>query len=219
MSEKINIAIVDDDSLVRQGIESLLKNQEDFEIKILASNGLELLENIKNFPINVVILDDEMPIMNGCDTLKLLKQWHPEIKVILLSSGIDEECVANSVREGAASLLTKDKGIEEIINAIRSVQKTGYYFHDDLSLMMAKLLKDSAHKKNEREDTFLTSRELEILQFISSGQSAKEIGAQLNLSPRTIEAYRKSMMNKTHSKNLMGLLNYAMQHNLIRKSA
>lgn len=219
MNPIINIAIADDDLLFRQGVASLFKNYKGINLLIKASNGLELLENLKKTKIDVVLLDVDMPVMNGCDTLKIIKELYPELKVIILGSHYDDECVLKVIIGGAVSYLTKSLDIDQIVDAIYTVNSHGYYFNTDVSLIMAQSIKDQKNIIGQNDEEFLTLRERGVLELLCQELNTSEIADRLMLSKRTVETHRKSLMNKTHSKNLIGLFNYALSHNIIKKSA
>ena len=207
---KINVAIADDHDLVRKGLVSLLEDDDNINVAFDVSNGRELLSKIRRKSVDVVILDLEMPELNGKETLKKLTYSYPKVKVIILSMHNSNEYILDCMSHGAKAYLPKNSDIEKLVEAIYQVHKTGFYADSDVS----KLILDHALKlKNniQNPDDKLSSREIEVTQLICEGLLNKEIADKLCLSIRTIEVHRQNIIRKTNVNNVAGLIKYAVE--------
>ena len=205
---KTRIALVDDHQLFRKGIASLLESMEDVEVVIEADNGRAFLDVVTAVTPDIVLLDMQMPGMDGVETMKALRQTKPEVKVIYLTVNKEERLILSCMEDGANGFLQKDAHPDEMIEAIRRVRETGYYFNDRVSQIMLRGL--SRWKAGEREgQVVLAERELEVLKLICMEHTTAEIASKLSLSPRTIEGYREKLIQKTKAKNTAGLVVFA----------
>ncbi|RZK81679.1 MAG: response regulator transcription factor [Pedobacter sp.] len=218
---KINVAIADDQKLFRKGMIALVNSFENVQIIFEAENGKELLENLKTSSeeINVILLDLSMPEMNGLEALKIIKETHPAIGVIILTIHEAEHHILSTIQAGANGYLAKNAEPEEVEKAIREVYKNDCYFTLPMLEIMRKGLtkKPQAAHLNEAED-LLTPREKEVLQLICKQFSSVEIAEKLFLSNRTVEGHRNNLLNKTGSRNTAGLVLYALKHRLITET-
>lgn len=213
--KKITIAMADDHNLFRKGLISLLKGYKELKVVTEAINGKELLESIKQMQPQVVLLNIQMPVMNGIETLSLIKKKYPDIKVIILSGKIEEKLIFHSIEKGANCFLNKDIEIKTLVEAIYSVMEKGYYFNEMASKAMMKGV--SYNKKNTlpASSSSLSNREVDVVKLICKQKTIKEIADTLCLSPRTIDTYRENIFQKTGAKNIVGVALYAIQHNLL----
>jgi DNA-binding NarL/FixJ family response regulator len=212
----IKIAIADDQKLFRKGIASLIASFDHMYVIFEASNGVELLSLCENFisSPDIVLLDLSMPEMNGLDALKVLKEKHPSIKVIILTSHEVESFILATIQAGANGYLAKNAEPEEVELAIREVYKNDFYFTlAMLEIMRKGLVKKTNNIKLEEEDN-LTTREKEVLALICKQLSSHEIAEKLFLSNRTVEGHRNNLLLKTGSRNTAGLVLYALKHKL-----
>lgn len=181
-----------------------------------AGNGVELLNLLEtmNQKPDVILLDIRMPEMDGTEAQKRIRELYPEIKVIILSMEDDESIVLHMVEQGVNGYLLKNADPDEMELALKKVVTEGFYFSNQLSGMIVKNL---AHKRSNRLEAKeeLTEKELRILELICKQFTAVEIADQLNLSARTIEGYRRKLLEKTKSKNLAGLVVFALKNNLV----
>lgn len=215
MSKKIKIAVVDDQYLFRQGLISLLKEFDKLEVIIEASNGNELLEKLKAKQPDIVLLDLEMPVMDGIETTITLKRKYPSVKVIILTMHTDDEFIVHLLEKGACGFLPKDKDIEVVVDAIYSVIENGYYFDEKISKAMVKGLLKTKKANPAFADKYLSEKELAVVSLICKEFSNKEIADKLGLSKRTVESYRVAILVKTGAKNTAGIVLYAVKHNLL----
>lgn len=214
MNNSIKLAIAEDHQLVRQGLVSLLNDEINFEVTLEASNGSELLEGLRNHPVDIILLDLDMPIVSGHEALKIISTTYPEIKVIIISMHYTEDFITKCIADGARGFLPKNCDIELVVDAINVVNAQGYYFDDTIS---PQVLDDLVNKKQIRpifSPDPLTKREEEIVRCICQGQLNKEIAENLFISVKTVEAHRRSISEKTHSKNVAGVIIYALSHGI-----
>lgn len=207
----IRLALADDQLLFRRGLVMLLRDMEGVQVVFECGNGEELLTGMRDNPIDIVLLDLEMPVMDGIQTLGHLRKEYPEVKVIVLSTHNKEQFIAQAMDSGAAGYMLKSADTDEIESAIRSVRESGYYYSDRVShVMLHGLVKRQKVKPTFYEVDPLSDRELEVLRAICQGLTNTEIAGKLFISPRTVEGHRNNMLLKTGAKNTAGLVVYAM---------
>ncbi|AXG69730.1 transcriptional regulatory protein DegU [Kordia sp. SMS9] len=219
MNEKvIKVGITDDHLLFREGVKLILENFENIEFILEADNGKDLLTKLKNGIPDVVLLDLEMPVMDGIETIKELKAnpAYQELKVIILTMHTEERMIAYAMELGANGYITKDAVPSEFELAIRTVYSQDYYFSDHVSQAMLKGLRNKTKKAPKiGADYHLTARETEVLQLIAEGFTTQEIGDKLFLSKRTIEGHRKNLISKLGVRNTASLVVKAVKENLV----
>ncbi|OFZ23250.1 MAG: hypothetical protein A3D92_08975 [Bacteroidetes bacterium RIFCSPHIGHO2_02_FULL_44_7] len=209
--KKIRIAVVDDHKLFRESLAKFLDSENDFNVHLLASNGSELLNLLKSIRIDVVLLDIRMPILDGWQTLTLLTERHPKIRVIMLSMYESESYIVEGIKMGARSFLCKDCETETLIDAIYTVHSEGFFFDKVTARALRNKIADRNVEEIRLNHESLTDRETQIVQLICTGKSSKEIAALLFISVRTVEAHRKSIFRKTECKNTATLAIYAVK--------
>ncbi len=219
MTNKVKIAIADDEALFRKGICFLLAREENFEILFDANNGQELLETLdtENLP-DIILMDLKMPILNGVETTKIIHKKYPFIKVIALTSYSGSSFISNMIAIGASSYLLKNTTPTIVVHTINEVFKKGFYY-DDAVLKI--INSDISHEKEvqikfDLDQKLLSKRELETLELICAQFTTAEIANELHISPRTVEGHRKKLLEKTSSKNIAGLVIYGIQSKLIQ---
>ncbi|MBS1635435.1 MAG: response regulator transcription factor [Bacteroidetes bacterium] len=215
MDSKIKIAVVDDQHLVREGIISLLKEYEGFEIILEASNGHEFVELLQDRKPQVVLLDYEMPVMDGNETIQVLQKQYPDIKIIVISGYDTEELMIHLMERGVNAFLQKDRHANELIDAIHVVMNNNYYFNNRISMVMLRRLVNMKKHSAVSDPISLTEREIEVAKLVCQELSNKEIAEKLFLSPRTIDSYREKLMQKIGARNTAGIVLYAIKHNLL----
>jgi DNA-binding NarL/FixJ family response regulator len=215
MESKIKIILVDDEILFRKGISFLLEREKNLEIIFEASNGDELisyLQSNKNHP-DIIMMDLKMPLINGIEATKIIRKDFPEIKIIALTSYDSKSFVANMIDVGAVSYLIKNATPQDLLTTINEVALKGFYYTD----YIMEIIKEDVltTKKGNFDSNFLTKREIEVLKLICFQKSTVEIAEQLFISPRTVEGHRNNLLLKTESKNIAGLVVYAVQNDII----
>lgn len=216
MSKTIKILLADDHLLVRNGIKSLLEEEESLEVIGEASNGQEALKLAKELKPDLLIIDVRMPIMDGIEAVGNLHLYSPDTKAIVLSMHDSDEYILKAIKAGACGYLLKDTGKLEFIKAINTISKGGKYFSGDISnVIVSNYLQNSnsAVKKTTITSSThgLTKKEVEILQLILSGRTNTEISNSLGKSKRTIETHRFNLMKKLNVKNLIELSSKAKE--------
>lgn len=206
-----SVVIVEDHKLLSQAIAGLVNSFEEFKVSYLCYNGKELLTKFKipeNRP-DIVLIDVNMPILNGIETTRIITQEYPNVRVIALSVVEDEATIINMLKVGAKGYLLKDieKNILEI--ALKEVIKNGYYYTQDVSHILVNSLNGKDTSKIE-----LKEREIEFIKYACSEMTYKEISEKMFLSPKTIDGYRDSLFQKLHLKNRIGLVLYAIKHKI-----
>lgn len=212
---QINIGVTDDQMLFRKGIISLLGNYTGFNVLWEAPNGLEAVKQLKQHAkeTDIMLLDLNMPEMDGMEVMKEVRESFPDQKVIILSIHEEERFIIKLIELGANSYLMKSASPEEVEKTIRITADKGFYFNDRIS----KILFDnvSGVRKRTSLTTDFTKREQEVLQFICEEFSTKDIAKRLFISERTVEGHRNNLILKTNVKNTAGLVIYAVKNNLI----
>ena len=217
MIPKIKVGVVDDQHLFRQGLISLLKEYPEIQISLEAADGKELLNKLNSGDLpDVLLLDIEMPIMNGIEALKRIREKKINVKVIIITMHDEEEVVMHLIENGANGFLPKNEDIENVMEAIFSVHENGYYFNDKFSKAMLKNLMNNEKIKPKFLPESLNDIELEVVQSICDELTNKEIAVKLNLSNRTIEGYRERILKKIGAKNTAGIVMYALKYKLIQ---
>ncbi|HQG55922.1 MAG TPA: response regulator transcription factor [Bacteroidales bacterium] len=211
--EKIKIIIVDDHHLFRNGLKLLLEGIPEFEITGEASNGAELLDIIDRTRADIVLMDINMPVMDGVEaTIKVLER-KPEIKVIALSMYGEEDYYYRMTEAGARGFILKDSDISEVREAINTVKRGGTFFSQQL---LQNVIQKIKHREAETKVAVLSKREKEILEKICEGLSNQEIANALFISKRTVDKHRANLLEKTNSKNTASLILYAIRNKLIK---
>jgi DNA-binding NarL/FixJ family response regulator len=208
-----NLLLVDDHTLVTDGLIALLGADNNFDIKGVAQSGIEAIEMLKALKIDVVLMDVDMPEMNGIDAVKFIKKNLPDIRVIMLTMH-DEKAIIKQLQDiGADGYLIKNSPKAELINAIKTVAAGDQYFSETVNEL---LLKTDEKPSISAELEGLTEREIEIITLIAEGLSNKEIGEKLFISHRTVDTHRTNLMTKLNLHNVAGIVRFAMHHNLLR---
>ncbi len=213
--EKIKIAVVDDHNLFRKGIISLLGQSDALEIAFEAENGSILLEKLAKNPVDVILLDLDMPVMSGREALEIIKEKLPEIKVIVLTLHDDEVTIAKMIEMGANGFLAKDDSIDLVLKAILMVFEKDYFFTKRVLKVIGNSAKKAQNKSVVKPEIAFSKREEEIIKLICQEYSAKEIACKLNTSARTVEWHRKNMYSQTNTKNTAGVVYYAVKTRIV----
>jgi DNA-binding NarL/FixJ family response regulator len=214
MIKKIKVLLVDDHQLIIDGLKSLMKNAGEIEIAGTANNGREALRVLEILTIDVVLMDIDMPVMNGIDALKEIKKGKPAIKVIILSMHDESGMIKNLLALGADGYLLKSTSQDELIRAIKKVSDGNKYFSTEVTLSLLNGSQSNSQLPKQQAE-ILTTREEEILKLIAEGYSNKEIGTRLFISHRTVDTHRTNLMKKLNTSNIAGLISYAIKSGLI----
>jgi DNA-binding NarL/FixJ family response regulator len=214
--EKIKVVICDDHSLFRQGVQAALTNRKDVELIAEADNGMQLLNLIKFIEPDVILLDIEMPIMDGMQTLPEIKKILPNAKIIMLSMHDDASMISRLMEIGANSYLTKTSDSESIYQAIKICHENEFHFNDYTNKALLTGLRTKREEIALNSDAAdLSEKEKMVLRLMCEEKSTKEIADEVDISPRTVEAIRDRLKLKTGSKSLAGLVMYAVKYKLV----
>lgn len=214
----VKLLLVDDHKIIRDGLKALLLGEKDFEIVGECDDGEEVLGFVRENEVDIILMDINMPNMNGIDATKLVTDIHDNVKVIALTMHNEDGYITKILKAGATGYVMKNAGKAELVNAIRKVKKNGNYFTDEVAdIMFQRLMKKGAQAKPANvmislED--LTRREVEILQLIAEELTNNEIAEKLFISPRTVDTHRRNLLQKLNVKNTAGLVKFAIQNGL-----
>ncbi|MFD1864322.1 response regulator [Planococcus chinensis] len=207
----IEVILVDDHAILRDGLKTMIGQEEDMKVIGEATGAAQLKTMLPNLQPAVVIMDINMPETNGIELTKWIKAKYPEIKVIVLTMYKDDEYFMAAIREGASGYLLKDSPSEEVISAIRLVSQG----ESVIPPTMTKKLLSLHHANNKEEDNSLTPREMEVLLGLVEGLSNKEIADRLFISDKTVKIHMSNIFKKLNVKSRSQALIYAVQHKLV----
>ena len=207
--KKNKVLIVDDHSIVIDGLKSLLTKTEQAEVVATANNAFEGLERLKETRADLVISDINMPGMDGLEFIKKIRTDFPPTKIIVLSLHDEPHYIRNVLKQRVQAYILKNDTSSELLIALEQVLKGKVYLSSRINqIMMEQLDEPSAEK-------LLTDREIQIIKLIAEEKNNREIGEELFISERTVETHRKNIFRKTGSKNIVALIKYAYQNNLL----
>jgi len=211
----INIGIVDDHKIVRDGVKVMLEDHPGFDIICEAENGKEAIEQCSSNNVDVLIMDITMPVMDGIEATLIIKENHPDIKILALTMLSEDQHIRKMIKAGASGYILKNSGKQELIKAIESIIEGKHYFSNDATqAILQELVNPDVNKVNDEEDVHITEREREVLKLIVNEFTNQEIADKLFVSVRTIDAHRRNLLQKTGAKNTAGLVKYALKNKL-----
>lgn len=213
----IRIAIADDHRLFRRGIASLINSFPEVEVVLEAENGRNLLEQMRQIPIDILITDLQMPEMDGFTTCHLVREAYPDVRILVVSQLTTKEAVFQVMQLGAHGYFSKDSNPDQLQEAILSLRDKDFYFGLDLGTVVreAVLWQQKDRKAVRDADGLLTKREMDVIRLACREYSSQEIAEQLYINVRTVETHRKKIMEKTNSKNFIGVVLYALRSGLV----
>ena len=216
MSKAVEIMLVDDHKLFRDGLKFVLDQIKDLKVVAEASNGKEFLEIIETVDVDLVLMDISMPELDGIQATMRAMQVKPDLKIIALSMYSEEEYYNKMLEAGVKGFILKETGKEELERAIREVLDGGSYFSQKLlTSIIANINKPGEKKVSPQDESHLTRRELEVLQLICEGLTNSEIAEKLFISTRTVEGHKTSLITKTGVKSSISLVLYALRNNMV----
>ncbi len=211
---KIKLAIVDDHQIVIDGILSMLKGYENYEVVFATTAPQTVIEKLATTKVDILLTDIMMPGLAGNELAKLVKKNYPAIKILALSMSGVGDLVDEMINEADISgYVLKNIGQQELVVALEKIAGGGIYFHEEV---LAELEKTGTRKK-QTEEVRLTEREIEITRLIEKEYNNKQIADALFISERTVETHRKNIFRKTGTNSVIGLIKYAYEHKLIAK--
>lgn len=208
------VLLVDDHAIVRQGIRSLLSEESDLEIVGDACDGLEAVKMVEEFDPDIVIMDISMPNLNGIEAARRIKEFASKSRVIMLSAYQNQRFVSEAVKAGAKGYVCKDCLFDELYQAIKVVVSGKSYISPTIAaLLMEDYLQENKISSDQGWNA-LTPREKEVLQLLAEGKNSKEIGCMLDVSSKTVDAARRSIMEKLDKHSLADLTKFAIKKGL-----
>ena len=207
----INILIVDDHLIVREGIKRIINDIPDMNIVAEASSGQEAIDFILENSYNLILLDISMPGQNGLQTLKLIKKHNKSIPVLMLSMHSEEQYAMRSIKAGASGYITKETAPNQLVTAIRKINDGRKFISKEVAeLLVTELYHDEDKDPHEN----LSDREFEILKMIALGKTIKTIAKELSISPKTVSTYRSRILDKLNVRNNADLIHYVIDYKL-----
>lgn len=215
---KIRVLIVDDHQLVIDGIKLFLSGESDLVCVGHANDGLELIKLVKEVPADVILLDMEMPRMNGLEVCKYVQKHHPQIRIIVLSMLQEASVIRMMLAHGAKGYLLKNSGKTEILRAIREVCQGKTYFSQEITqLIMQDLGGNTTPGPSSSPFPRLSRREKQVLRLIVEENITREIAEKLQISTDTVETHRRKMLSKLGVRNTAGLVRVCMEYKLLEE--
>ncbi|MBL0129509.1 MAG: response regulator transcription factor [Flavobacteriales bacterium] len=213
MNTPIKLMLVDDHRIITDGLKVLLSDVPDMECVLTCANGEEAIEALSHLSVDVVLLDIDMPVLDGIATLQRIKRDHPGTRVIMLSMHDEPALVERVLQLKADGYLVKNCGRDELILAIRNVHEGQRHF---ASALVESLMDQRAEATAQAEVLKdLSDREVEVLSALAEGLGNKEIGEKLFISPRTVDTHRTNLMKKLETHNVAGLVRIAIKAGLV----
>jgi DNA-binding NarL/FixJ family response regulator len=208
--DKRTVAIIEDHTLLSEAIAGVVNSFPDFYVAFLCKNGTELIEKLKSHKApEIILMDVNMPIMNGIETTKWLTENYPEVDVIALTVEEDEHTILKMIKAGAKGYLLKDVDKKTLEHALKKTVETGFYHNNLVNNVLLNSIKGKSPKEELLKDT-----EIEFLKLICTEMTYKEIADKMNLSPKTIDGYRDNLFVKLSAKNRIGLVIYAIKNKI-----
>ena len=205
----IKVLIADDHTMVIDGLTMLLSEVENIQVVGKAANGLEALKILEEQEVDIAILDVEMPKLNGIETAEQISEKHPHIRVLILSMYNDQSFIKKLIEIGAYGYILKNKGKEELVDAINSIiDGKKYYGREVVDTLISQIEKG---KEKKADNIQLTDREIDVLELIAMGHSTPQIAQKLFIAPSTVETHRRHLIEKTGVPNSKGLIRWAIE--------
>jgi len=213
-----HIALVDDHSLLRNGLAALINSFDGYAVIFEADNGKDFIAQLQTYPEpDIILLDITMPEMNGFETASWINKNKPAIKILVLSMMDNDEVVISMLKEGARGYILKDSKPAVFRQALDNIRDSGFFMNE---MVTNKMLSYITHKeKTGKEMTLiprLTEKEIQFLKMACTDLTYKEIATAMNVSPRTVDGYRDDLLRKLNVESRVGLVIYAIKHGLFK---
>lgn len=215
----IRVMLADDHKIVRDGIKLMLESQTGIDLISEAENGEQVLKMLEDEPVDIIVMDINMPEKDGIETTKAVKESFPDVKVLALTMSNDELHIRQMIQAGASGYIMKSAGRSELKEAISAIIEGRHYFSSDATQSIMMDLVKGKGKSTNPDPIHITDRELEILELIVQEYTNQEIAKKLYISSRTVDAHRRNLLQKTGARNTAGLVKYAFQNNLVPPGA
>jgi len=214
--QKIRVLVVDDHTIVRDGISALLSLAGDIEVVGEATNGNEALKLVSELHPDVVLMDIAMPIMGGLEATRRISKEYPKTKVLVITQHDDKEYVFPVLESGASGLISKAGASSELSSGIRSVYRGDSFLSPSVARLLVENFQNTAGERNKQDPYYtLTGREREILKLLAEGYSNQEIAEMLVITPKTVEGHKTNLMAKLGIHNRIDLVKYALRKGII----
>ncbi|MEO9805939.1 MAG: response regulator transcription factor [Reichenbachiella sp.] len=211
----INILLVDDHKIMRDGIKAIITESGEYTVVAEASDGVEALDFLAENDIDIIVMDINMPNLDGVECTRAIKKRSAETKVLAMSMYVDEQHIVNMLKAGANGYISKDAGKKVLLEALEAINNGEAYHGSEITkVIMSEFSKTKEEKMRENPISFLTSREKDVLKLIVEEKSNYEIADQLHISIRTVDAHRRNLLQKTGVKNAVGLTKFALKHGI-----
>ncbi|MGB3591469.1 MAG: response regulator transcription factor [Nonlabens sp.] len=198
----MNILLADHHPLFRKGLKCIMSKHKDFHFEGNVSDGSDLIQAIKNYEADIVILEIDLPNANGVGSLREIRANFPEIKTLVVSCHSEEIYAMSSIKAGANGYISKTRSVKEVRKALISVSNGGTYLHDDIQSR----LNDSSHSNNILKFKKLSTREIEVLNLLSRGKRNKDIAQSLTINEKTVSTYKTRLLKKLNVDNIADLI-------------
>jgi len=211
----IRVLLADDHTVVRDGLEMMLDSEDSISVIGTATNGFEAIDNSKKLEPDVVLMDIAMPNMNGIEATYRIKEQNPDTKVLILSMKYNKESVFRALKAGAIGYILKESASDEVVEAVKAASENKRFLSEKVDeIVIDSYLNEKEGPEEEDPLELLSSREREVLQLVSEGQTNQQIANQLYISEKTVGTYRSRLMNKLELDNITELVKFAIKHNI-----
>ncbi len=216
-NKKTSVALVDDHVLLRNGLANHIRSLDEYDVVFEADNGESFLKKLVHAALpDIVLMDINMPLMDGFETTRWLKQHHPEIKVLALSMYDNEQSIIRMLKCGAKGYILKDIEPSEFKAALDALVQKGFYYSEMVTGKLIHAVNQIGEQRQKSNSlTTFNEREIEFLKLVCTEMTYKEISESMNLSPRTIDGYRDAMFEKLNAKTRVGLVMYAIRNGFV----
>lgn len=211
----LRIAITDDHSIFRASLAALIHSFEGMEVVLEASNGKELLEKLESTKVDVLLLDIQMPIMDGFETFPKVREAYPQIKTIVLSLVNEMSAIKKMLQMGVQGYYTKNTSSKELEEAIRNIEEDGFFFEKGLNAVIQEVLEAQKSDIEEDKGIQFTERELEVIKLTAQGLKAKDIAEQLHISLSTVNNHKQNIQRKYGFESMMNAILYCVYHGVV----
>jgi two-component system, NarL family, invasion response regulator UvrY len=209
------IGLVDDHILLRDALVTVIKSFDDFSISLVADNGKEFIQKLNQVTKpEILLLDLNMPEMDGHETIHWIKKNHPDIKILILTM-YDADSLIHLIKEGVKGFLKKDVLPGELRHALQSINENGTYCSHSVTSRLFNLMQNQGSKFSAWGTTILSEHEITFLKFVATEMTYKEVAQKMNISPRTVDNYRDALFLKLNIKSRVGLAMYAVKTGIV----